>query len=992
MPSSFLQILPNRFPLRPYRIVAFLLVSLATVSTLHAQYYAIRTRNLDLVFYDMDHYYVVPHTARCFENSLNFHKKLFDYTPSEPVLVLLQDFSDYGYAGATSLPYNFMTVGMESFEYVYETSPTNERMNWVMSHELTHVVASDKAAGGDKFFRRLFSGKVMPTSENPLSMIYTYLTNPRRYAPRWFHEGIAVYMETWMSGGIGRTLGGYDEMVFRTMVRDSVYFYDFVGLESEGTAADFEIGQNSYLYGTRFLSFLSSRYGPEKLLAWFNRTDNSNADYVSQFRRVYGVPLDEEWSRWIRAEQEWQLENLKTIRSAPVTSYRTVIPQNLGAVSRSHYDSRTNKIYAAVNYPGSFAHIEEIDLASGARRRICDVPTPAMYYVTSLAYDAATGTLFFTTQNSWMWRDLNAVDVKSGKSRMVLRDTRTGDLVYSAADRALWGVRHSDGYTTLVRIGEPYTSVTPVARFDYRRDIYDIDISPDARYVSASMLEVSGRVKLIRMEVEKLLKGDPAIEELYEFEDNAAANFVYSPDGKYLFGTSYYTGVSNVYRYDIAANKMEYLTNSETGLFRPLPLSDDSLLAWRYSKEGFSPVVLKVEPRADVPVIKYLGQETYERFPIVETWKLGSPLAVNIDSLIIYQGEYGGVGDLRLSSLYPVVEGYKNSVAGGVRANFGDPLGLNKFDVTASYTPERSLRPEERFHALLRYRSVYWNIAATYNRSDFYDLFGPTKISRKGYSLSILYKDDFFNDPPRSMGYQVGLSGYGGLERMPEYQNVAVSFDKFLAGHATVHYKNTRKSLGGIEPEEGVMWEAQAQAYYLRSSLFPRIHAGLDYGVLLPLQHSSLWLRTSAGYAHGDRSEPFANFFFGGFGNNWIDHAEAKRFREYDSFPGTEINAVGGTNYAKMLLEWTLPPIRFRRFGIPSLYCTWGHLALVSSVLSTNLDSPADQTTYANVGAQVDFKIVIFSRLDVTLSVGAALAAERNQRPTKELMISLKIL
>ena len=74
-------------------------------------------------------------------------------------------------------------------------------------------------------------------------------------------------METWMAGGLGRAIGGWDEMVFRTMVRDDAYIYDVVGLESEGTAADFQTGANSYLYGTRFMTWLAYTYGPDKLLA-----------------------------------------------------------------------------------------------------------------------------------------------------------------------------------------------------------------------------------------------------------------------------------------------------------------------------------------------------------------------------------------------------------------------------------------------------------------------------------------------------------------------------------------------------------------------------------------------------------------------------------------------------------------------------------------------------------------------------------------------------
>src|SRR6202021_2343694 len=51
--------------------------------------------------------------------------------------------------------------------------------------------------------------------------------------------------------------------MFRAMVRDDRYMYDVVGLESEGTSADFQVGANSYLYGTRFMNHLASQYGPE---------------------------------------------------------------------------------------------------------------------------------------------------------------------------------------------------------------------------------------------------------------------------------------------------------------------------------------------------------------------------------------------------------------------------------------------------------------------------------------------------------------------------------------------------------------------------------------------------------------------------------------------------------------------------------------------------------------------------------------------------------
>ena len=43
--------------------------------------------------------------------------------------------------------------------------------------------------------------------------------------------------------------------------------------------------------------------------------------------------------------------------------------------------------------------------------------------------------------------------------------------------------------------------------------------------------------------------------------------FTFAPDGKSLYGTSYYTGVSNVFRFDIATQKYEVLSQRLDRLF-----------------------------------------------------------------------------------------------------------------------------------------------------------------------------------------------------------------------------------------------------------------------------------------------------------------------------------------------------------------------------------------------------------------------------------------
>src|SRR5687767_8521339 len=322
----------------PPPLALALLLTLAFAAPAAAQLRELETKDLRLVYVDVTESYLAPHVARTFHNSLDFQRRIFGWTPSEKVIVLLTDFSDSGNAGATSVPRNYVTVQMAPLSFAFETMAANERMNTIMNHELVHVATMDRAAGADIAFRRLFRGKVNPVAEQPESILYMYLTSPRVAVPRWYLEGSAVFADTWMAGGLGRAQSPYDEMVFRSMVRDGSHFYDPLGLVSEGVKIDFQLQINSYLYGTRFMSYLALTRSPEAVVRWLARSGDSKAYYSAQFARVFGVPLEAAWSEWIAWEQAFQAENLAAVRKYPITEMRDVSQRALGSVSRAHVD------------------------------------------------------------------------------------------------------------------------------------------------------------------------------------------------------------------------------------------------------------------------------------------------------------------------------------------------------------------------------------------------------------------------------------------------------------------------------------------------------------------------------------------------------------------------------------------------------------------------------------------------------------------------------
>ncbi|HET7041101.1 MAG TPA: hypothetical protein VFI13_03745, partial [Gemmatimonadales bacterium] len=844
--------------------------------------------------------------------------------------------------------------------------------------------------------RGLFFGKVTPNVEAPLSMLYGYLTTPRWYTPRWYLEGYAVYLETWMNGGLGRVIGPYDEMVFRTLVRDSARIYDVVGLESEGTTVDFQVGVNSYLYGTRFISYLALRYGNDSLRAWYDRRPGSSAYFSSQFQKVYGRSLQEEWARWIAWEHDWQRANLDSIRQNPVTTPRPLTDRILGSVSRGYYDSTSQDLYVAIRYPGQEAAIAAINVATGRTRKLSTILGASGFSVTSLAFDPARRTIFYTTNNA-DWRHLLAYDMRTGRSRVLQRNARIGDLVFSAADSSLWGVRHDNGFSTIVRVPYPYDDWAQVQTLPYGRDIFDLDISPDGKTLIGSQGEIDGSLRLVRMDVPALLAGDTTHQVLFEFGNWSPSNFVYSPDGRYLYGSSYYSGVSNIFRYDLDSLKMVPLSNAETGFFKPVPVSADSVLVFEFSGRGFVPAMIPNTPVTRVSAIRFLGNEIAEHRPEVQGWMPPSSSLIPLDSMTTGSGPYHWTGNFKMDNAYPTVEGYEDAagrttVAGGMRASFSDRVGATALDLTATWSPTQD-SSYERPHLRAVFRHWNWKVSAAFNHADFYDLFGPTKESRRGYSLGVQYTGNLIQDAPRSFTYTLRTTGYGGLQTVPEFQGVAAPFDKLLAFSGDLAYAALRRSLGAIDDELGTTWGMTLSGNLVRGDLFPRLNAEVGRGFLLPLDHSSLWFRAAGGSAlGGDKADPFARYYFGGFGNNWVDDREIKQFRQVESFPGVDINALSASNYARAQVEWTSPPLRFRQVGIPSAYLRWASFSLVATGLSTDLDDPATRHTFGSLGAQTDFRLVTLSHLDSTLSFGFAVAQGDGLPRHSQWMVSFKLM
>lgn len=970
-----------------------LFIALAIAGGASAENFKMRAQeseDLRLLYIDPVQTHLTPYITRAYYNAIDFQKETFNWTPWEKSTVLMMDLSDYGNGAAFSSPSNGIHLEIAPVSRTFEAFVASERMYSLVNHELVHVAALDVWNKQDAFWRKAFFGKPMPDGEHPETILYNFLATPRVNAPRWYHEGSAVFFETWMAAGMGRAQGGYDEMVFRSMVRDDAHFFGPLGLLSKGTEIDFRGMANAYLYGTRFFSYLTLAYSPEQVVEWLSRGEDSKGYYSAQFKHVFGRKLTDVWDDWIEFERDFQRKNLEAVNAFPTTQTARLSPRALGSISRAFYNVERNSLIAAYRYPGVVAHMGELDIASGEIRRLADIKGSMPHRVSSVAYDPDTDTAWFTTDN-YALRDVVQLDVRTGKKKVVLRDKRIGDLVFNPADRSLWGVRHLNGKSALVRIPPPYDDWKLVLDSPYGRDLFDLAISPDGAFMAMTVGSLSGKQTLKVYRIDEMLNGE--LKEIASYQPGFAQpeGAIFSLDGAFIYFSTYYTGVSNIFRLEIETGEVTTVSNAETGLFRPIPMQDGSLIVFEFTGEGFTPVQIDPRPLEDVGAITFLGTETIKKHPQIREWSVGSPNKINLEDVAPVESDYRPRRRLRLGSIHPVIEGYKGKVAFGLHANFEDPAYFNQVDVTLTYTPSDAFGGGQQLHADVQYKGLNWRGRYWHNDADFYDLFGPTKRARKGDAFIVGYERALIYDDPRKLTIGAEVGYYMGLDTLPANQNVQVLFEDIFATELTLAYTNTEESLGSVDHEKGWRWNVAANVDRAGGDTITRVHGGIDFGVALPIANSSVWLYNSGGFAEGNSLNPLASFYFGGFKNNYVDDREVKRYREYDTLPGFEIDEIAARNFVKSVAEWNLPPVRFESVGTPSLYLANARTAIFAGALFANPGGTGDRQVFT-VGGQVDFNFTLAHRLPMALSVGYASGFESGQDRSDEFLLSLKIM
>ncbi|MCQ2177792.1 MAG: hypothetical protein MJY42_02775 [Bacteroidales bacterium] len=970
--------------------------------------YQFKTDSATVCFFNKSQSQYVPHLMRRYQLGRALHRNIWGELPSQAPFMMLTDWEDDGNAGVTAIPHTMIQIGLAPMNMAYFVSPTDERYSHLFKHEYTHVVMTDKANSVDMGWRKFTGNKVVPDSNYPLSSLWGYLAAPRWYAPRWYQEGIACFLETWMSGGYGRALGGYDETYFRTQVLEGNSLFSVVGLETEGSTSDFQQGATAYLYGTRFVNYLVYNYGMDKLVDFYNRTDGSKTYFAKQFSEVYGKKLRESWNDWQEFEKEHQTQNLEKIAEYPLTETAPVTDECLGSMSPMIVDDSARVAFAAVNHPGDFPKVMRIRMDADGKAVGMDklgyIDGTQLYQNAYLAYDRNGQRLIWTDRNGKM-RGLVVYALKAGRVVKRLKYQRMYSICYDNVHDCMYGLMSNQGICSLIKYDSTLENREVLYSFPFGVSVGDLDVSHDGKSIVASLLGTSGQHSLIMFDTEELENASLGYRTIYTMDDSNVSQFRFSGDDSKLVGFSYYTGVPNVWSLDLATGKMDLLTNVSTGMFAPYMNAEGRIYALEFSSEGMTPVTFDYEPLYDANSVEFLGQKAYERNPeLPELGRLGYELpkisfGEVYDSIKVYKP----LKEIRFQGAYPDIAGFTDRKSWnnmtpvlGYHFAFYDPLSLCSANIFVGASPWSNNDWKNRFHVSAQLKYWQWTLKASWNDASFYDLFGPLRRSRKGYQVSLAYDSKHSFQAPFTWNWGACIAHYGDMDALPLYQDVEVEegITSFQTLNAYISGGKVRGTIGAVAGEQGYRFGASGYTYLAGGKLFPAIDLTWEQGFLLPVGlHNSFWLKGTVGQSFGDASTTLGNSYFGGFRNNYIDNGAVNRYRTISAMPGARIDQIKAHSYAKFTGEINFSPIRFNNFGALQCYPNYIQFTAFANDLMADYWGPEmnNRANYISAGLQMNVQLVLFAHMSTTLSVGYA-RIWGNGLNNGEFMISLKLL
>lgn len=512
---------------------------------------------------------VAQKAAHIFEDIHPEITEKWNWKPWGKSEVVLTDSTDEANGMTSVLPYNWMIIYVAPPDPDSSLAHYDDWMRTLLIHEYTHLVQID-AVGGFMHFPRVFLGK---------------LVSPSGLNPTWMREGISEYDETIMTSG-GRGRGSYSEMIVRTAVLDDAFPPIDV---ADGLGWTWPGYKTAYVYGIKFIQWLTEKYGEDKLLKLDHRIRSSILIGMlnHQARNVYHKTFYQLWREWKSdLQKEYAAEKASIESHGETKTSEIIVPTGRDGQYEAPTLSpdKTKLVYTATS-PHGKAEIRLLNFATG-KTEVLKKGHSASQFSWSPDGTKIVYSVIASYKHYYRYHDLWLYDFSVEKKRLKKLTTgaRARDPEFDKNGKSIIFVAGNKGQDELKRIDIESKEISlfspsmqKFAQFANPR------FSPDGRFIAISVWKPGDGWRIYRFNsdgsnAKRLTSGKGLVIE---------ARPVWSIDGKFVIYSSDEDGITNLYSALANGGGARRLTNVTTGIFQPQLGNGNDVIAQYYTSKGF---------------------------------------------------------------------------------------------------------------------------------------------------------------------------------------------------------------------------------------------------------------------------------------------------------------------------------------------------------------------------------------------------------------------
>ena len=542
------------------------------------------------------------------------------HPPRGPIDVVISDDVDFTNGSATMYPTNRIVLYANPPVFESALRFTDDPIDLVVLHELTHVFHLDRTGGIWK----------------PLQLVFgrSPFLFPNSYAPSWLVEGLAVYYESLL--GTGRLQGSEHRMIARTAaMQRAIPRLDQISLANP----NFPYGYSAYAYGSLFMDYLGRKHGDSAVRTW---VESSSRQLIPLYlnapaRRAFHASFTTEFRRWADS-----LVRSAPPFSAPLPAWRDLTHDGAYA-SFARWLNDSTIVYTGT--PGRESYgAYRLTLRGNDAPRTTHADAPRTTYAVAGRTTHVTrerigrrnsrspnsilpdGSLLYSQlefTGPYTIRSDLYVD-RRGRSRRLTRGARLA-FPDARGDGLIAAVNILPGGTRIALVSPDGRRVTPITTGGLDETWMEPRWSPDGKHIAVIRWTRGGTSELV------VIDTAGRIEDTLVRERALNATPSWSPDGRYVYFSSDRTGTANLYRASFRAAfpdtlmvpDLQRVSDAATGLFEPQPSAGgDMLAATVFRADGYhvgvaplpqlstqnADVLASVQPRAATSAERYEGR------------------------------------------------------------------------------------------------------------------------------------------------------------------------------------------------------------------------------------------------------------------------------------------------------------------------------------------------------------------------------------------------